>query len=457
MSGKDERVWLITVIEVVAREFQAKLLLACMAAEAGYGAILGRPQGASWMKYLPRGIFLDKAINNKRPERFRAYRRLGNEITAWDEEGLMFYSPDVYHERVSVEALEQVRYFFCWGEMQADAVLAKAPDAAEKVVVTGNPRFDLLRPEFRGLFAVKAEQLRQTHGLYLLVNTNFGTANHFYKTPAEMLDSLKRVGEVNTEASESSYRDQGEYESTMFRHFLAMLPILSRAFPEHRIIVRPHPAENQQTWREATAGLPNVRIIHEGPVAPWMMAAKAVIHNNCTTGVEAFLLERPVFAYCPISSKQFDYILPNALSHQASDAEGLCEALHAHLSGRGNGQLAPDRPEIARKYIQSIDGPLATEQILAALQQIDVQPQPFERSAWQKVDRLVTEAWPTTRQFLARTVKGGVGAAYTRQKFPSLTLAEVEAAVAELHQVSGRFAELQVRQVDKHLFQIYQN
>ena len=45
----------------------------------------------------------------------------------------------------------------------------------------------------------------------------------------------------------------------------------------------------------------NVRIRDGGSVIPWMIAARCVIHNACTTGIEAYILNRPVTEYHPAS------------------------------------------------------------------------------------------------------------------------------------------------------------
>ena len=48
-----------------------------------------------------------------------------------------------------------------------------------KIRISGNPRFDVLRPELRGLFDGDARALREKYGPYILVATNFSRYNHF--------------------------------------------------------------------------------------------------------------------------------------------------------------------------------------------------------------------------------------------------------------------------------------
>ena len=52
-------------------------------------------------------------------------------------------------------------------------------EAAEKLVVTGNPRFDTLMPHVRAVYEADARGIRERYGRFLLVNTNFSSANPY--------------------------------------------------------------------------------------------------------------------------------------------------------------------------------------------------------------------------------------------------------------------------------------
>ena len=56
------------------------------------------------------------------------------------------------------------------------------------------------------------------------------------------------------------------------------------------------------------------------------MAARVLIHNGCTTGVEAFVMRVPAVSYRETVNDFYDdgfYRLPNRLSHQCFDFEEL--------------------------------------------------------------------------------------------------------------------------------------
>jgi hypothetical protein len=58
-----------------------------------------------------------------------------------------------------------------------------------------------------------------------------------------------------------------------------------------------------------------------------------VVHNSCTTGLEARICDVPTFAYRPDVDPQREYELPNSLSVNVFTAEEALDALSAVLRG----------------------------------------------------------------------------------------------------------------------------
>ena len=72
-----------------------------------------------------------------------------------------------------------------------------------------------------------------------------------------------------------------------------------------KIVIRPHPVENHDVWREWGRPL-NIDVRFEGSANNWMMAADAVVHPGCTTGIEkgssSTVLFSPTFRTPRVSS-----------------------------------------------------------------------------------------------------------------------------------------------------------
>src|SRR5262245_58913423 len=80
----------------------------------------------------------------------------------------------------------------------------------------------------------------------------------------------------------------------VFDALIPELVRLARARPGDRFVVRPHPFERADVYRERFADLPNVVVDPAGEVMPALAAARAVIHVNCGTSVEAIMIGTPL-------------------------------------------------------------------------------------------------------------------------------------------------------------------
>jgi surface carbohydrate biosynthesis protein len=127
-----------------------------------------------------------------------------------------------------------------------------------------------------------------------------------------------------------------DHKQAIFEDFQQFIPEVEAAFPEHTVVVRPHPTENQNIYQKIADRCRRVRVINEGNVVPWLMAVKVLIHNGCSTGVEAYIMRVPAVSYRKTVNDCYDdgfYKLPNRLSHKCIDFEELRTTLARILGG----------------------------------------------------------------------------------------------------------------------------
>ncbi len=446
MSGPaNAKPWLILPMETKAREFHAKTLLAATAAARGYDVLLGEQNALlAQLTHLPRGLYLDKSVARTKSAHFRKLHELGFKIGAWCEEGLVYRNREAYlRERVDVKNLEMTERFFAWGPVQAADMAAKA-GSADRIVQTGNARGDMLRPELRGIYEDEAADCRARHGPYLLINTNFSRYNHYLGYDS-WIDGLKERGTLTTPEQEQFYFGWRDFLGEIHHGFVAVLPVLSEAFPNHRIVIRPHPSEDARPWHEAVRPLANVSVIGEGPVVPWLLGAEAVIHNSCTTGLEAHLLSKPVVAYRPATSETYDSTLPNAVSRNAYDAAELIAATEACLSAGATQAIAA-----AGDYLSGLDGPLAVERIVDAIDGLDLAPRGFAGDGAPALGRAASRWAAAMRPLARRLLRGAKASGYVKQKFPGIGLAEVQDVLTDLQKTLGRFEDVRAEPLPIH-------
>lgn len=438
------------------REFEAKLLLACHAAERGWRGVVGAKKAIDQrIARLPRGLYISKSITRRNRFILDIGKRLGHIVTAWDEEGLVFASPEIYRAtKVGATTLTIPDKLFAWGEANATAWRDHPAFNGTPISITGNPRADLLRPELRDYFADEARSLRRHHGDFILINTNFSLVNHFLPGKSlyrQMLQAKKQpisqYGSINGLAS---------HKVKLFQHFIEMAQAVALRFPRHKLIIRPHPSENLDTWREIMASHSNVAIIYSGNVAAWLLATRALIHNGCTTGVESFLLERPAIAYQPVVSEDYDSQLPNTLSLRVSDLNTLYMHIDNLLQGNTSGQetLLKKCHAHACQHIASFDGKSACERILDSLE--PTKSLLLDRKKPPLVDQII--GWTAAEyrrlfkrtQFVRRSTTDSTG--YQQHIFPAVSQSQVETYLQRFSSLLNRFQDLQVDDLGDCIF-----
>jgi surface carbohydrate biosynthesis protein len=456
-----QRRWLLVPVETKARELTAKTLFACVAAERGWGAIVGEKKTVRGRQNkLPRGTFIEKSISPGRISDIEKAMNTGHRVSAWCEEGLIYMNRDEYSQkRLEPQSFNAIDYFFAWGQQQADDVAAiLGPN--KKTILTGNPRFDLLRPEMRSIFVQSAEEIRNRFGKIILINTKFSDVNNNRNIPGfDYVSFLQNAGKIRTKELELHMRRYIAFNQKIFSYFQKLLPVLSQTFRDHVIIVRPHPSESHLPWIELSRNLPNVQVIFEGNVNEWLLASDIMIHNNCTTGVEAFLLERPAISYRPIQDEAVEHELPNKVSFEAFSEEELFVLVRRFI-GNGNSVLREERDmqeTFARKYIANMEGTLSCETILDYLDRLDL---PFSAGMFplnKDYLKLLEEKAEKLKSNIKNTLRNKNDLShYYKQKFPGITMGEMTTLLDELRKASGRFSEVQIIPVDDNTFCFYQ-
>jgi surface carbohydrate biosynthesis protein len=326
---------LVFPMEIVDRELNGNMLLASEAIKRGWQCIIGtkRPIYES-LRDLPPSLFFLKSITLSDAPQIREILAAGHKVVTLDVEGLVY--ADLYEfvtARFHADTMDMVETIMFWGDTQRRAVVEAYPDFAKKCVTTGSPIVDFWRPEcgLQPFFDQEVKALKERFGSFILIPSSFGLPNHKMGKQAstKIIERDQMIDEKSRKAFFEHWMAYEEHVEKVFHRFLKMLPEISKAFSDKTIIIRPHPAEAHETWIKAAEGLDNVKVVYEGVVSSWLLASEAVLHWGCTTGIEAFLMGRPVVAYNPISAdeEKYDHKLPHSVSIETRSVEECVAAL----------------------------------------------------------------------------------------------------------------------------------
>jgi len=458
---------LLMPVENQVRELDSKLLFACIAARRGFSSVIGpRREMHIQITAFPRSIYLAKSIPVHRNIIFKIMRKLGHEIVAWDEEALVHPQAETYYKRrVCPLGIKYVSHLFAWGEDNAE-LWRHYPELpmGTPIHVTGNPRGDLLRHEMRYIYKGDVKHLRSICGDFILVNTNFNHVNAF-SPDLNLFRSANKPGDEPKfgRAAKGMSREYAEglrdHKRAIFESFQQLIPALEKAFPEHTIVVRPHPTENHEIYRNIATQCTRVRVTNEGNVVPWILAAEAVVHNGCTTGLEAYVMGVPAISYRATVNDFYDlgfYRLPNLLSHQCFDFEELRVTLGDILAGRLGPADGGEREELINHHLVALDGPLACERMVDVLEAMlegrSELPRPSVRN------RLEGWSMSAIRTLIKRSRERVPGShnrpEFQRHRYPAVSLEEIRARLLRFRQALDDSSELKVEQIYDQFFRI---
>jgi len=373
---------------------------------------------------------------------------MGHEVVSWDEEGVVFFNSWMYRKlRIEPEAVNRVKEFFAWGSMQKQAICEKFPQYSEKISVCGNPRFDLLRTEFRPFYEQKVESLTKRFGRIILINTNFAFYNH-YKSPEELRSMLAHY----PLADEPGYLDGWiDMHRKAHKAYIKMVPQLLSRYPEHTVVLRPHPSEDHTPWDEIALDNERLVIDSSGNVHEWILASEAVIHFNCTTAVESYLLGVPPVAYRPGRFPQYENPLPYALSENTFSLNELWGALDGRKTAFERGALwTEEQNETVYKYISGLKGETSASCISEKVINIAESTQSSSISFTQACLMSVKRLWRIKLHAWREILHPADG--YSSQKFPGLTALEIKNALSKLMDITSLQTELTIKPFAKHCF-----
>ena len=361
-------------IEVKARELEGKILLALTAAERGHTVILGDKsdtRGLASKGVLPPGIVHNKSLTpgDKTIKLIHSLIENGHVITSQDEEsGLLDESYDEFAKiRFSEESVSEVAKIFAWGDHDAESLKRIHGKYQDRVVATGSPRVDFWRDEFSGFY--NTNPFHESHlelKPFILISSNFGSflnQNRFFNVVAR----LRKAGYFDRDPDwERHQYENAAYQTRLIHEFVIMIRKLSETFPDHTILVRPHPIESEDGWKKILGDYPNIKVLREGGVNGWVRNASVMIHNGCTTAIEAAAAGLPRIAYRPIPS-DIEREIPNKMSYNVFSLKELVDQVSEILDGNmppGSKKIKKTADQVLSARFNNLSGKLAADRIV---------------------------------------------------------------------------------------------
>lgn len=458
---------LLIPVENQVRELDPKLLLACIAAKRGFSSVIGSRRELEFrIDSYPKSIYLSKSMTRRSLIFFRMARKFGHHVVTWDEEALVHLPPQTYFSRrLHPEAIQLVSHLFAWGQdnvelwRQYDHLPQDMP-----IHNTGNPRNDMLRPEMHPFYEDDVQALRRKYGDFILINTNFNHVNAFGPDmnlfqPVMKPGEPAKFGRAAHGMSREYAQGLSDHKQAVFKSFQHLIPKLDQAFPDLNIIIRPHPTERHDVYKEIAARCSHAHVTNEGNVVPWILATKLVLHNGCTTGVESFVMGVPSISYRESVDETYDngfYRLPNAVSHQCFNFDQLQDMIHQILAGNLGVADGNERQAIVKSYLSSQDGSLACEKMVEVLASVASDwNQTTRPSLWDRLQRrLIADGYHMYKRLKPMLPGSHNRPEFQKHRYPGITLEALNQKIKRIQKIRNDTTQLKVEQLSDVLFRI---
>lgn len=361
--------------EVSTRELDSKILLAVLAASKGHQVIISDLNGIRkglLNGLLSPGIFHTKSLTPN-DEKIGIHNLLVNngfKITSIDEEGGLLekgYS-DFAKTRYSEQSINQASAIFGWGDEDTGSLKKIYSKYSDKIYKTGSPRVDLWRSKFSKYWNLPYMNLSKP---FLLVSSNLYLANFqkpFYEWGGFKSIKFKK-GKNYFQTDPLLFKKQffnaaEDYHKLV--SFIEAINHLAKLNNGFDIVLRPHPLENVEAWKKYLNGIPNVHVIREGSINSWVNNAFAIMHNSCTTALEATVSNKPLITYIPFKQK-YAWEIPNKLGCQVYTLEDLSQTVNRFFDeskSMENKDHHDGLPNILSKKLHIDNNELAAEKMI---------------------------------------------------------------------------------------------
>lgn len=288
-------------VEVKAREFESKCLLALAALETGLNVVIGRTWVLSSGSYgdLPPGILLFKTLSGRDAMNMATAQVNGGHLIAALDEEAFGRSANARATKLNVDplAVDVADLILVQGKAHQETWTELFDIDSGCLTVTGNPKTDLYRQKARPGAARASEKPM------ILFCTMSGNVNPkgrgFARTMEQALAAASNTTSPELMAELAILlRDSARFETAMIPQIEMAVKAISEKFPEADVVVRPHPVEDPLLWQGRFDAHTNVRVESDGPLTEWLKNCDVMVYlSGCATGLEARLHGTPAIHF----------------------------------------------------------------------------------------------------------------------------------------------------------------
>lgn len=417
---------IILPIETKRRELLSKLLIAFHLLKKGDSVIIGHDLMVSNAKNLIDNTILLKSAASFEAKKIDSLYNKKNIIISLDEEGIIppINDPSI-NVRFNKDFLSKIQKVLVNGNLELE--LINKVYSGKKLIKTGNPRLDLCKKKYQSLYEIEVEKIKKItkNKDILLIASRFGDVNSHDEI--DYFKLLEGADFIKDDKSREYFHSHYEHTKKIFKKFLTLPDFLAACFPDKMIVVRPHPSENISKWVFHDK---NILVSNEFDIGSWIHSGITLIHNGCTTAVEASVRGNKIISYKPFEDILYDNPVADNLGMICKNEADIVNSIK-----RFNFEKVPSHVSSSLFLDDEID---AAELIANELS---------EYSNFKPYSRLLVPFKIRLVKLKNRLLSSFGSKTYLNSKFDSLTEFEITSALNKIMKVNEELFEVDIKKL----------
>jgi len=310
-------------VEIKKRDLLSRLTVAALLAEKGYHVFIGERATLSFIgRIITRATIVRKSVRINNITMLNDLINSGYKVVHLEEEGVLFGDMDKYIDiNMPSDVVKLPDRHLLWGDKQAEYLINLYPDIKDNFFKVGNPRLHLWKNRFYGFYDKLADDIKKEFGEFVLMSSNFA----IYTNSRHVKEMVSITGFLEKQKNKQSFEEDYKVVEFLFKEFVKAAQEIS--LKGVKVVFRPHPSESISKIQENFSGYDNIVVRSDLDVAPWILASKAVIHNCCTSGLEAVFMKKNTIAYTPNSVSQHKLNAVNKIAKSAFNVDELLDGI----------------------------------------------------------------------------------------------------------------------------------
>ena len=316
------------------------------------------------IKYKPDLILVQHVRHHHQEEFLRYAKAQKTAIAVSLAEGFPLTNEQYLFQVGRDEYIKLINLFLTWGRRFNEFISKDSLTKNSVSIAVGPPRFDFYTSRFKALHMSKddfceALEIRKDIPIILWFTSSIyanpiNGYEEFIKVMKDPKTSDSRIAHI----IEPLARDHQRVFDLMSSYFERLL----KAFPSVNFIIKVHPAEREEVYRDRFRNYPNLRIVSGAkiPLSSMLVHADIQLNWRCTTSSEAWLasIKKIVIGIEPEDIELKDYFRYLGSGNDiVMDYSSLYKKMNYYLNG---GEVSQDlihrRQRFIKDYLFGGDG-----------------------------------------------------------------------------------------------------